>query len=119
MRTAIIQSTLVALIGMYAVRASWFLFGGQLTALTPVAAAVFVLCLVLFHWAPTMAGPWLYVLLAACVAGAAVNASLLFSAEGAYRDPTNFAFSAASVVGWIVLLAGYGWVLIESPAARG
>jgi hypothetical protein len=101
---ALTQSALVLLIGIYAIRASWFLFSsGALTPLTPVAAAIVGLCVYLFHRAPTQTGPFLWGVLAACAVGAIANALLLTSTSPAYRNPTNMTFSALSVALWIAL----------------
>jgi subtilase family serine protease len=105
---------LVALIGIYAVRASWFLFSGALSPLTPVAAAVLALCIVTFHRPPDAVGPWLYALLAACAVGAIANGALLFTASPLYANPVNTAFSWVSL-GCFVVLAG---ALIGTAAAR-
>jgi hypothetical protein len=100
---ALTQSVLVLLIGIYAIRASWFMFSGSVSPLTPVAAAIVVLCVFLFHRAPTQAGPLLWSVFAACAIGAIANALLLTSVAPAYRNPTNMAFSALSVALWLAL----------------
>lgn len=113
MKLAITQSILVIFSGIYAIRASWFIFSGIFSPLTPVAAIVLVLCITLFHRPPIEPGIWLYVVLVGCVIGAIANSILFFSShEGS--NPTNRAFSVISVVSWVFLCAIYAPVLIRS-----
>jgi ABC-type polysaccharide/polyol phosphate export permease len=117
MRAVVVQSTLVILAGIYAMRASWFLFAkGAISPLTPVAAAAFVVCVVLFH-SPPKTQIWLAVVAAACMIGFATNAALLFSESAAYQNPTNKAFSALSVAGWAVLAVSYALAWFETARA--
>jgi hypothetical protein len=102
----IAQALLVILIGIYFIRTSWFLFIGQFSPLTPVAAIVLVTCLFAFHRPPTTLSQWYWALIAMCVAGAIANASLLFVSSPIYSNPTNTAFSMISL-GCFVLLGGY------------
>jgi hypothetical protein len=102
---ALTQTTLVVLTGMYAVRASWFLFSGALSPLTPVAAACVVLCVYLFHRAPTQPGTLLWSVMIACAIGAIANAVLLTSSDPAYRNTTNLVLSGLSTVLWLALAA--------------
>jgi hypothetical protein len=113
------QCALVLLIGIYAIRSTWFLFsGGALTPLTPVAAVIVVLCVFLFHRAPTQTSPYLWGVLAACAVGAVANAMLLTSTAPAYRSATNMTFSAVSVALWIAL-ALLLWLGARSGQAAG
>jgi glucose uptake protein GlcU len=102
---ALTQATLVVLTGMYAVRASWFLFSGVLSPLTPVAVACVTACVYLFHRAPTQPGTYLWAVMIGCVIGAIANAVLLTSADPAYRNATNLMFSGLSTVLWLALAA--------------
>ena len=102
------KAVLVPLIGMYAIRASWFLFSGTISPLTPVAAAVLVLGILIFHRPPELIGPWFAGVLAACLIGACANAALLFSASPLYDNPVNTAFSLASLTGFVMLAATVG-----------
>jgi hypothetical protein len=113
---AMTQATLVVLIGMYAIRASWFLFNGLWSPLTPVAAACVVLCVYLFHRAPVQPGPYLWTVVAACVVGAIANAVLLTSTAPAYRNATNLMFSGTSAFLWLAL-AVLVWVSATSAGA--
>jgi hypothetical protein len=97
------QAILVVLIGIYFIRTTWFIFSGVFSPLTPVAAAVLVVCLISFHRLPTTPGFWFYLLLATCLAGAIANASLLFATSPIYSNPTNQAFSWVSMISFIVL----------------
>lgn len=113
MRTVVIQSSLVVLAGIYAMRASWFLFAkGPISPLTPLAAIVFVLCILLFH-RPPQSSTWLAVVAIACMIGVAANAALLFSAAAAYQNPTNQAFSVLSVLGWAILAVTHALAWFE------
>lgn len=94
---------LVILIGIYAIRTSWFLFSGIFSPLTPVAAIVFVICLFAFHQSPETTGTWFYILIATCVLGAIANASLLFVTAPVYSNATNMTFSAVSLACFIAL----------------
>jgi hypothetical protein len=94
---------LVILIGIYAIRTSWFLFSGVFSPLTPVAAIVFVICLFAFHRPPETTGTWFYSLVAIYVIGAIANASLLFSTAPVYSNTTNMTFSAVSLTCFIIL----------------
>jgi hypothetical protein len=105
----IAQALLVVLIGIYFIRTSWFLFIGQFSPLTPVAAIVLFMCLFAFHRPPTTLSLWLWALLAMCVLGAIANASLLFVSSPIYANPTNMAFSMISL-GCFILLGGH-WAL--------
>jgi hypothetical protein len=113
-KLAITQSILVILSGIYAIRASWFIFSGIFSPLTPVAAIVLVLCITLFHRPPIETGIWLYVVLVGCVVGAIANGMLLFSTHEAYSNLTNRAFSIISVVSWVCLCVIYIPILIRS-----
>jgi ABC-type polysaccharide/polyol phosphate export permease len=114
MRTVFIQSSLVVLAGIYAMRASWFLFAkGAISPLTPLAAVVFMLCVVLFH-RPPQSQTWLAVVAAACLVGVAANAALLFSASSAYQNPTNQVFSILSVAGWAILAVAHASAWLEN-----
>jgi hypothetical protein len=99
----LIQIVLTALVGMYAIRSTWFLFSGIISPLLPVAAAACALCIYLFHRPPVAPGMFLWIVVGLCLAGAVANGALLTSTAPAYRDPTNFVFSAASAVLWLVL----------------
>jgi hypothetical protein len=110
-KLAITQSILVILSGIYAVRASWFIFSGVFSPLTPVAAIVLVLCLTLFHRPPIEPGIWLYVVLMGCVIGAIANSMLLFSTHEIYSNLTNRTFSIISVASWISLCVIYAPIL--------
>jgi hypothetical protein len=105
--TLIINAALAVLCGVYAIRATWFLFSGYFSPLTPVAAAVLVFCIVLFHKPPTVTGAWFYSVIGICVVALVANAILLFVAHEAYSNKTNQMFSAVSVIAWAVLIAGY------------
>jgi hypothetical protein len=96
---------LVILIGIYTIRTSWFLFSGIFSPLTPVAAAVLVICLFAFHRPPETPGIWFYALIVTCVAGAIANGMLLFSTAPAYSNATNMIFSAVSLTCFILLAA--------------
>jgi hypothetical protein len=103
------KGLLVVLIGIYAIRSSWFVFSGSFSPLTPVAAAVMVLCIISFHRLPLELGMWFYVLMFVCVAGAIANASLLFATSPNYANPTNMAFSAISLGCFLLLAAVQLW----------
>ena len=107
MRILLTNFMLAVLAGAYAIRASWFLFTGYVSPLTPVAAIAMVFCIFLFHRPPLGAGAWLYFVLAACVIAAIVNAALLFADAPAYRAPTNMMFSLVSALCWIGLAISY------------
>lgn len=111
MKLAIVQSVLVILSGIYVIRASWFIFSGIFSPLTPVAAIVLVLCITLFHRPPIEPGIWLYVVLMGCVIGAIANGILLFSTHEIYSNLTNRTFSIISVVSWIFLCVIYAPIL--------
>jgi Na+-transporting NADH:ubiquinone oxidoreductase subunit NqrE len=114
------QLTLVILIGIYAMRASSVLFVRQrFQPLMILAALVFVLALVLFHRPPTEQGAWLSFVVCACFAGAIVNGVLFFAPDRAHGTPTNLVFSAVSGLGWVVLGAAYGSILIGYRVATG
>jgi hypothetical protein len=99
------KALLVILIGIYTIRSSWFIFSGNFSPLTPVAAIVLVLCMMTFHRLPLAFGGWFYLVIAMCVMGAIANASLLFATSPTYTNPTNFVFSATSL-GCFILLGG-------------
>jgi hypothetical protein len=103
------QALLVVLMGIYLVRATWFLFTGVFSPLTPVAALVLVICLVAFNRPPVPGSAWHVAFLAVCVLGAAANASLLFSTAPAYANPTNQAFSWVSLLCFACLAATLLW----------
>jgi hypothetical protein len=109
----ITQALLVVLIGIYSIRSSWFLFSGQFSPLTPVAAAVLVLCLFAFHRPPTSVSLWFWAVMAVCLAGAIANATLLFSTSPIYSNPTNTAFSAISLGCFILLAGNLGWTIMR------
>jgi hypothetical protein len=113
-KLAITQSILVILSGIYTIRASWFIFSGIFSPLTPVAVIVLALCITLFHRPPTDPGIWLYVVLVGCVIGAIANSMLLFSPHDAYSNPTNRAFSIISVVSWVSLCVIYAPIFVRS-----
>jgi hypothetical protein len=108
---------LVILIGVYFIRASWFLFG-VFSPLTPVAGIVLTMCLFAFHKLPTSMGAWFSAVIAMCVIGAIANFSLLFSASPTYRNPTNQAFSATSMITFVLLGATLLWQQFGSTAAH-
>jgi fatty acid desaturase len=102
------QIMIVILIGVYAIRAaSVFFVRERFQPLMIVAALAFVFALVLFHLPPTQTGAWLYLVIAACLVGVAVNALLYFKPDQAHSRPTDLAFSAVSCVGWGVLAGVY------------
>ncbi len=105
----LMKAVLVVLIGMYAIRASWFLFSGVLSPLTPIAAAVLMLCIVIFHRPPQSLGLWFVAVLTACLIGAIANAALLVSTSPLYHNPTNTAFSWASLTGFVLLAVAVCW----------
>jgi hypothetical protein len=108
----IAQALLIILMGIYFVRTSWFLFSGQFSPLTPVAAIVLIACLFAFHRPPTTLSPWFWALIAMCVLGAIANASLLFVGSPIYANPTNRMFSIISL-GCFVTLGSY-WAFAAS-----
>ena len=111
------KAFLVVLLGIYAVRSTWFLFSDMLSPLTPVAMAVFVLCLFIFHRPPATAGLWFYAVIAACAVGVVANATLLFSTSPTYQNPTNQMFSMVSVACFIGLAVAQAWTVLGSPQA--
>jgi ABC-type polysaccharide/polyol phosphate export permease len=117
MQEIFIRSLLVVLIGIYAIRSSWFIFSGIFSPLTPVATGVLVLCIILFHRPPTEPGTWLYIVIFGSIAGAIVNGLLIFSSKATYSNPTNQVFSVISLVGWLILAIIYSSVLIN-PASK-
>lgn len=110
----IAKMLLIVLIGIYAVRASWFFFTGQLSPLTPVAAVVLGLCIYLFNRLPEAPGLWLYAVLGACAIGTLVNGSLFFATSPLYRNPTNFAFNAACMLCFVGVAVERLWVIYAS-----
>jgi hypothetical protein len=114
------QAVLVVLVGVYAMRASADLFVRQpFQPLMILAALAFVFALVLFHRPPIAVGPWLYLVLIACVAGTIVNGFLYFAPDQAHATPTNMAFSAVSIVGWAALGLNYGSILFNNTKTVG
>lgn len=115
----LLQSLLVVLTGIYAIRSSWFIFSGNFSPLTPVATIVLGLCIVLFHRPPTESGTWLYVVVFGSIAGALANGLLLFSTKEAYTNPTNQVFSVISLIGWLILAVVYGTILLDPLKRSG
>ncbi len=111
------KALLVVLIGIYAIRSSWFIFSGNVSPLTPVAAAVLVLRIISFHRLPLEVGTWFYVVIGMCVAGAFANASLLFVSSPIYANPTNIAFSAISLGCFVLLGAVQYCSVLRAPVA--
>jgi hypothetical protein len=99
------KAVLVLLIGIYAIRSSWFLFG-VVSPLTPVAMAVLALCITLFHRPPTEIGWWFGAVIAACIVGAIANA-----------DPTNRLFSMISLGAFVAYGLLQSWAILARPAA--
>jgi hypothetical protein len=100
---ALSKSLLVILIGIYAIRSSWFIFSGIFSPLTPIAAIVLVLCVIAFHTPPSSIGPWFFTLLATFAVGAVANFLLLFASGEASADPVNRAFSLVSMLCFLAL----------------
>jgi hypothetical protein len=111
---ALSKALLVILIGIYAIRSTWFIFSGSFSPLTPVAAAVLILCIISFHRLPLEIGTWFYVLISICVLGAIANASLLFSTSPIYANPTNMTFSAISLGCFVLLGAVQLWSVLKA-----
>jgi Na+/melibiose symporter-like transporter len=101
------QTALVLMAGIYAVRATYPLLGGEsFSPLTLLAALVFALVVVLFYRLGKSDGKLLYVIVALCLVGMTVNGMLLFAPGGAHANPTNAVFSATCILGWgIVAIA--------------
>jgi hypothetical protein len=103
---------LVLMAGIYAMRSTYWIFGGEpFQPLSLLAAAVLALVVVLFYRLPTQRGPALFVVIALSVVGFAVNALLLWVPGAAHNNPTHAAFSVACMAGWaIVALHGLSFM---------
>jgi hypothetical protein len=109
------KAALVLLAGVYAIRATSFLFLDEpFEPLTLVAALAFVVSIIVFYRPPTAPGLWLYVVVALCVIGAAANALLLVAPDESHRDPTNLVFSAISIAGWALVGLSYSLLLLRA-----
>jgi hypothetical protein len=105
----LIQSALVILAGVYAIRSASFLFEGQFELLTPVAALAFVFSIAVFYRPPATQGIWFYLVLAACLAGFVANTLLLIYPDKEHESTTNLAFSAISIAGWAIVGLSFAW----------
>jgi hypothetical protein len=100
------QIALVLMAGIYAVRATYPLLGGEaFSPLTLVAAAVFFLIVALFHRLRKISGRLLYVVTGLCIVGMTVNGVLLFAPGASHANLTNSLFSATCVLGWGIVAA--------------
>jgi hypothetical protein len=98
------QTALVLMAGIYAVRATYSLLGGEpFSPLSLLAALVFALVVALFHLLSKATGKVLFVIVALCLLGMTVNGLLLFAPGGAPSNPTNAVFSATCVLGWAIV----------------
>jgi hypothetical protein len=95
---------LVILAGVYAMRVSnWFFHAQPFQPLWLLALFAFVMSVVLFYRPPAVQGWWQYTVVGLCLLGTVVNALLFFKPDAAHSDPTNMAFSAASIAGWAIV----------------
>jgi hypothetical protein len=113
MHVALTQTLLVLLIGIYLVRATWFLFTGVFSVLTPVAGIVLLVCLSAFNRPPVPGTAWFYVVLATYLIGALANLSLLFSSAPAYSNSTNYIFSWTSMLSFAALSVVHLWLIFR------
>jgi hypothetical protein len=113
----LLKAFLVVLIGVYAIRASWFLFSGTFSPLTPVAMAVLVLFLFVFHRPPQALGVWFSVCIAACVVGVVANTVLLFVSSPIYNNTVNQAFSVVSLISFLAVGALLAQAVLSAPNA--
>jgi hypothetical protein len=103
------KALLVVLLGIYAIRASDFLFTrARFQPLTFVAAAVVVIALALFHRPPVAHGAWLITAILVCLTAVLANTMLLIQPDEAHSSSIDKAFSAISVAAWSLLAAMYG-----------
>jgi FtsH-binding integral membrane protein len=111
------QAALVLLAGIYAIRATSWIFGADaFEPLFLLATAVLGLIVFLFYRMPRERGAALFVVMALCVAGLSVNALLLFAPSDAHDNPSNAVFSALCMAGWAIVAMTCALTAIRSPA---
>jgi hypothetical protein len=100
----LIQTILVILIGVYAMRTASVIFIREpFDPLMIVAAAAFVFSLCVFHQPPASSGKWSIAVVVLCAIGCVANIFLFLKPDKAHSDPTNMTFSAVSVIGWAIV----------------
>jgi hypothetical protein len=112
------QTALVLMAGIYAVRTTYPLLGGEtFSPLTVLAGLVFLLTLALFHKLPKANGKILYIVVMLCIGGMVVNGLLLFAPGGAQAGLIKTLFSATCVVGWGVVAVAAALKIYGSKAS--
>jgi hypothetical protein len=108
---------LVMLAGIYAMRSTSIFFHPEpFEPLMIVAALAFLLSVFLFYRPPTAPGWWQFTVIGLCVAGVLANGFLYFAPDASHASPTQLAFSACSVAGWLIVALSAALLTMASPS---